>query len=74
MVTHELLDSWVHTLILPHVGRQTLREAREFKADYPFYGDHTIQFLGGGSLQNARYSAKTAHSTGSSEYRVTKMV
>jgi len=29
MITHELLDSPVYTLILPDVGMQTLREARE---------------------------------------------
>jgi len=41
-VTHELLDSLVHILILPDVGRQTLREARGLKGDYPFYGDNTV--------------------------------
>jgi hypothetical protein len=42
MVTHELLGSLVHTLILPDVGRQTLREERELKGDYLLYGDHTV--------------------------------
>jgi len=26
----------------PNVGRQTLMEEREWKGDYPFYGDHTV--------------------------------
>jgi len=42
MVTHELLDSLVHTLILPDVGRQTIREATELKGDYPFHGEYTV--------------------------------
>jgi len=42
MVTHELLDSAVHTLILPNIGRQALRGGRELKCDYAFYGDHTV--------------------------------
>jgi hypothetical protein len=42
MVTHELLDSPLHILIFPDVGRQTLRGARELKVDYPFYGAHTV--------------------------------
>jgi len=41
-VTHELLGSLINTLILPDVGRQTLREARELKVDYPLYGHHTV--------------------------------
>jgi len=35
-VTHELLGSPVHTLILPDVGRLTVRGARELKGDYPY--------------------------------------
>jgi hypothetical protein len=42
MDTHELLDSSVNTLILPYVGRQTLRGARELVGDYPFYVDHPV--------------------------------
>jgi len=68
MVTYELLGSLVHTLILPDVCRQTLREARELKHDYP------LQFLGGSRLQNARHIAKTAPCKGCSEYKVTKVV
>jgi len=60
-VTHELAYSPVHNLILPDICRQTLREARELKGDNPFYGDHTVQFLGSSSsLQNAKNIAKTA--------------
>ena len=65
MVTYELLGSLVHTLILPDVGRQTVRGARELKVDYP------LQFLGSSSLQNARHIAKNAPCKGCSEYKVT---
>jgi len=74
MVTHELLYSLVHTMVLPDIGRQTLRETRELKGDNPFYGDHTVHFLGSSSLQNARHIAKTAPCMGCSEYKVTRVV
>ena len=32
----------IHTLIVPDVVRQTLREERELKGDYQFCGDHTV--------------------------------
>jgi len=62
-------------LIIPDVGRQTLREARELKGDYPFYGDHIVEFLGSSSsLQYARHIAKTAPCMECSEYKVTEVV
>jgi hypothetical protein len=61
-------------VILPDVGKQIVRETRELKGDYPFYGDHTVWVLGNSSLHNARHIAKTAPSTGCSEYKVTKAV
>jgi len=32
----------IHNLILPDVGRQTLREARELKGDYQFCGEYNV--------------------------------